>query len=227
MGFEPKVRQHVQGETENAVAEIEKDKNEEDAEVLAEDDFPEWQHEEEHQPLTAAEVQQVEVANQKWKEFLREPFQGEVKSITWGVPNCSQARKEVVEATARIYGRFRALQVPTFRVHCDRAREFTSVEFRHWVQHRDMMITHSARDEPQGNFRIEREIGWMKSGARLLLKTSRAPVTFWPLAARQPVEELCRSQLDAMEVPTPPLLPFGAVGVARKKTWFNRSQPWK
>ena len=89
------------------------------------------------------------------------------------------------------------------------------------------MVTYSAGDEAAGNARVEREIGWLKGRIRLLLGTAKAPLNFWPLAARQALEERCRGQLNDMGIPTPALLPFGAIGVARKKTWFNRSQPWK
>ena len=179
------------------------------------------EEEESVEELTEVEVQEVEVANKKWKEFLKETKEIEVKTITWGVPLRSRATKDIMEAVGKIHGRFRALQIPIIRLHCDRAREFVGRTLRTWATNQGMMVTYSAGDEAAGNARVEREIGW------LILGTAKAPLNFWPLAARQALEERCRGQLNDMGIPTPALLPFGAIGVARKKTWFNRSQPWK
>ena len=177
--------------------------------------------------LLETEVQEMEIANQRWREFIKDSKKTEVKGITWGVPVRSRATKDIIEGVSKIYGRFRALQIPMYRVHCDRAREFISGDFKRWAASKDMMVTYSAGDEPTNNARIEREIGLVKSRTRLLIKTTASPITWWPLAARHALEERCRSQLLELGVPTPALLPFGAVGVARKKTWFNRSEPWK
>ena len=182
---------------------------------------------EDQEELTQVEVKEVETANQRWKEFIKETKEMEVRTLTWGVPLKSRSSKDILEAVSKIYGRFKALQIPIIRVHCDRAREFVGGSFKEWANSRDLMVTYSAGDEPAGNARVEREIGWVKGRTRLLLGTAKAPVSYWPLAARQALEERCRSQLNQMGIPTPALLPFGAVGVARKKTWFNRSQPWK
>lgn len=185
------------------------------------------EEEESVEELTEVEVQEVEVANKKWKEFLKETKEIEVKTITWGVPLRSRATKDIMEAVGKIHGRFRALQIPIIRLHCDRAREFVGRTLRTWATNQGMMVTYSAGDEAAGNARVEREIGWLKGRIRLLLGTAKAPLNFWPLAARQALEERCRGQLNDMGIPTPALLPFGAIGVARKKTWFNRAQPWK
>ena len=179
--------------------------------------------------LTNVEMNQIEEANQKWKTFITQVKQdeAEVKAITWGVPLESRATKHVIGAVTKIYSRFRALQIPILRVHCDRAREFTSASFKSWVEGRSMQITFSAGDEPTGNARIEREIGVIKGRTRVLLKSSQAPTGWWPLAARHALEERCRQQLWSLGIKTPEILPFGSVAVAKRKTWENRSQPWK
>ncbi len=73
----------------------------------------------------------------------------------------------------------------------------------------------------------EREVGIIKARTRVLLRSSKSPIHFWPLASRHALEERFREQLAKMGINTPPILPFGAVAIARKKSWFNRSEPWK
>ena len=73
----------------------------------------------------------------------------------------------------------------------------------------------------------EREVGIIKARTRVLLRSSKSPIHFWHLASRHALEERFREQLAKMGISTPPILPFGAVAVARKKSWFNRSEPWK
>ena len=57
--------------------------------------------------------------------------------------------------------------------------------------------------------------------------SSGAPDHFWPLAARHSGEERLRQQLWDLGIPTPELLPFGARAMAKRKTWFQRAQPWR
>ena len=194
-----------------------------------EEQFKEQPEKEEQGELQEFEIKVIEEANQKWKQFLTQAKQDEVKttSVTWGVPMQSRATKHVLEAVAKIYSRFRSLQIPILRLHCDRAREFTSAQFRAWVSGRDMHLTFSAGDEPTANSKIEREIGVMKGRVRVLLKSSKAPLSFWPLAARHLLEERFRQQLWSLGVKSPEVLPFGSVVMAKRKTWENRSQPWK
>ena len=200
-------------------------------EVCGEDDeveqWQEIQESEEIQALTPMELKEVELANEKWKEFLGEVKAHETQTLTWGVPLQSRASKEVVRGLSKIFTRFQMLQIPMYRLHSDRAKEFLSAEVKRWAMMHQLMQTYTAGDEPEGNARTEREIGVIKARTRLLLKTSKSPVTFWPLAARQALEERCRQQLWKLGVPSPQVLPFGATAVAKRKSWFNRSEPWK
>ena len=185
--------------------------------------------EEDQEELKEVEVKVMEEANEKWKQFLTQVKQdeAEVKSITWGVPMQSRSTNHVLEAVSKIYSRFRSLQIPILRLHCDRAREFTCARFRAWVAGRDMHLTFSAGDEPTANSKIEREIGVIKGRTRVLLRSSKAPVTWWPLASRHALDERFRSQLWELGLKSPEVLPFGCVAMAKRKTWENRSQPWK
>ncbi len=57
--------------------------------------------------------------------------------------------------------------------------------------------------------------------------SSGAPDQYWPLAARHSGEERLRQQLWDLGIPTPELWPFGARAMAKRKTWFQRAQPWR
>ena len=163
----------------------------------------------------------------RWREFMQERDEVEMSTITWAVPVKSRHADEIVATAAQVYARIRSLQIPVVRVHLDRAREFTGRTFRRWLQNRGLYVTYTAGDEPCGNSRTEREVGYLKNRVRTLLTGVRAPMELWPLALRHAAEERMRRQLTQLGVPCPKLIPFGAKVMVRKKTWFNRSQDWK
>ena len=59
------------------------------------------------------------------------------------------------------------------------------------------------------------------------MKSTRLDPGLWALAFRQAGEERLRDQLWQVGVATPTLLPFGARAMVKKKTWFQRADPWK
>ena len=73
----------------------------------------------------------------------------------------------------------------------------------------------------------ELEVGIIKNMVRVLLESAKVPLHYWPLALRQASEQRFRGQLRSFGLQYPRLLPFGARGVARVKTWRHRAQPWK
>ena len=177
--------------------------------------------------IPEAELQAGEEALRRWQQYLADRAAVKVRMITMAVPVRSRKAKDVLEALGEVYSRYRAMQVPIIRVHTDRAREFSGGEFRAWIQRRDLYHTMSAGDEPQGNGRVEAELGLIKGRVRALLKASKAPLHFWPHAVRQAGEERMRQQLRALGIHSPPLVPFGADVVVKKKTWFSRGEPWR
>lgn len=218
MGFKVKSRDGDEWER------MEDEKHDEEPE---EEQWQEVDEVEEEKELSPIEVKEIELANEKWKEFLGEVKEHDTQTLTWGVPICSRNSRDVIAGLSCIFNRFQMLQIPMYRLHSDRAREFLSAEVRRWATLHNLMQTYTAGDEPEGNARTEREIGLVKARTRLLLRTSKSPVSYWPLAARQALEERCRMQLWRLGVPCPQVLPFGATAVARRKSWFNRSEPWK
>ena len=170
---------------------------------------------------------ELEEDEKKWKEFAEGRKAMKVQSLTWALPVKSRKTEEIISAAAQALSRIRALQIPVVRVHTDRAKEFTSKVFRRWLHQRELYVTYTAGDEPCGNARIERELGYLKSRVRVLLTAADLPIEYWPAALRHAAEERFRGQLRNLGIPTPPLLQFGAEVLAKKKTWFNRGVDWK
>ena len=203
-----------------------------DGGAVAEGEGPvfEQEGEESREPVGQEDAVEIQALDQKWKDFLQENRDaGEVqmRSLTFGVPLVSRHAAEIIKGAALIYSQVRALNIPLLRIHTDRAREFASAEFRRWAYQRDLFFTMSAGDEPCGNSRVEREIGLLKGHVRALLQSAKAPLEYWPLALRHVVAQRSRTQLRAMGIQTPEMLPFGGALVAKRKTWFNRGDPWK
>ena len=130
--------------------------------------------------------------------------------------------------------RFRAMQVPIYRLHSDRAREFVSAEVKKWARSQSLHQTFTAGDEPQSNGRCEREVGIIKARTRVLLRASRSAIHLWPLAARQAMEESSWQRWASEHHPSYPLVQWrlpdgshGSIVVSRGNGLFgSKIQGW-
>ena len=177
--------------------------------------------------LTDAEVQFCDRQTQMWQEHVASLKSVQVHNLTFAAPVKSRQAKEIVKGVSTIYCRIRSFGLPVARVHADRAKEFTSAELQNWLRSRDMFMTFTGGDDPAGNGRAEAEIQVLKAHARTAMNASKAPAEFWPLAIRHVSEVRLRSQLAFFGVPTPPVLPFGVSGFAKRKRWDDRYNHWK
>ncbi len=91
---------------------------------------------------------------------------------------------------------------------------------------RDIRQSTTAGDEPETNGCVEGELGIMRGEARSILKSSRLPTTYWPLAIRAASESRFRSQLRGMGIPVAQPLPFGLKAYAHQKRW-HRTSNWQ
>ena len=173
------------------------------------------------------DVNAEDVAKQEFQNKMAELQDVNVKPITFAVPVSDRRETTVINAVASLYTRFRALQVPIYRVRVDRAKELVSQRFRTWASARNLEVRVSPGDEPTQNSTAEIEIQVLKNVTRTLLQSSGLDVSFWPLALRQAAEQRSRRQLSVLGLQLPALLPFGVWGVVRKKTWANRGVPLK
>ena len=177
---------------------------------------------EEKEPWTPIEIQAWDAMNRRWQDKVAEMKNVKVTLLTFAIPMRSRHSHEVVRALSLMYGKIRSLNLPLIRIHTDRAREFLARPVQQWMQSRNVMQTVAAGDEAQGSGRVEREVQYIKETTRLLLATTRAPVSWWPLAMRQATEMRHRKQLQALGVPQLPLIPFGTSCMAKVKRWHKR-----
>ena len=79
-------------------------------------------------------------------------------------------------------------------------------------------------DDAQANGRIEQEVNQVKRRLRLLVSEASQPRHFWPMMLRQVVEERRSYQLQALHVPAPVIVPYGARVLVRQKRWQESGQ---
>ena len=94
-----------------------------------------------------------------------------------------------------MYAKYRALGIPLYRFHSDRAKEFISHQVRTWVAQRQMWQTATGGDDSASNGRVEAELAQWKRRLRLTLTSARAPAIEWPMVGRHVMEERMRLQL--------------------------------
>ena len=128
----------------------------------------------------------------------------------------------IVEATSRVYGRFRALGVPILRVHTDREKSFLSKPFQRWCSSHSLYQTMTSGDDGPANGRVEAEVGQIKRRLRVLLATSKLELQDWPGVARWAGEERLRMQLQKVGVPSKPMVPLGERVVVKTKRWHKQ-----
>ena len=166
-------------------------------------------------------VRELDLQNARWKNKIAELKEVEVVNLTLAVPLRSRHAPEVLRAVSSLYVRLRGLGLPIYRLHSDRAREFTGKLMRDWILSHDMEHTTTAADESAGNGRVESEIAHLKHHTKLLLTTARAPPTYWPMALRHASEYRLRKTLEQLGVPVPRLIPFGTEAIAKSKFWHR------
>ena len=124
----------------------------------------------------------------------------------------------IINAVASLYTRFRALQVPIYRVRVDRAKELVSQRFRTWASARNLEVRISPGDEPTQNSTDCRDRDPNSQECdKNVAAVIRLGCEFWPLALRQAAEQRSRKQLSVLGLQLPALLPFGVRGVVRKR----------
>eukprot|EP00434_Breviolum_minutum_P005938 symbB.v1.2.005236.t1/scaffold302.1/size234775/5 len=155
--------------------------------------------EERKEALPEVLVRELDLQNARWKNKIAELKEVEVVNLTLAVPLRSRHATEVLRAVSSLYVRLRGLVLPIYRLHSDRAREFTGKLMRDWILSHDMEHTTTAAYESAGNGRVESEIAHLKHHTKLLLTTARASATYWPMALRHASEYRFRKTLEQIE----------------------------
>eukprot|EP00435_Cladocopium_sp_Y103_P029326 s3762_g7.t1 len=148
-----------------------------------------------------------------------------VRQLTFVQPVKSRAVKHLMPALARVYARIRALGLPVYRLHSDRAREFSSNETQAWAAERNILATITSGSSFKANGRVENEVGVIKKSIHILISSGTCLLSQWHLAARHLGERRLHSQLNILGWPVGRLLKFGAKAYALRKTWQARYAP--
>eukprot|EP00435_Cladocopium_sp_Y103_P059469 s345_g21.t1 len=135
------------------------------------------------------DVNAEDVAKKEFQNKVAELQDVNVKPVTFAVPVSDRREVTVINAVASLYTKFRALQVPIYRLRVDRARELASQRLRSWASARNLEVRVSPGDEPIQSSTAEIEIRVLKNVTRTLLQSSGLDVSSWPLALRQAAEQ--------------------------------------
>lgn len=102
------------------------------------------------------DVNAEDVAKQEFQNKMAELQDVNVKPITFAVPVSDRREVTVINAVASLYTRFRALQVPIYKLRVDRAKELASQRLRSWASARNLEVRVSPGDEPTQNSKFPR-----------------------------------------------------------------------
>ena len=133
-------------------------------------------------------IKELDLQNARWKHKIADLKEMNVINLTVALPLKSRHAHEVLQTVSSIFVRLRGLGLPVYRLHSNRAPEFTGKMMREWLLAHDIEHTTTAADESAGNGRAESEIAHLKHHTKLLLNTSNTPRQYWPLALRHASE---------------------------------------
>lgn len=91
------------------------------------------------------------------------------QNIVFFEPLASRHASEILKGLDVIWNQCRALGLPAYRFHTDRAKEFLSHQVQRWVNQHGMTQTMTAGDDGPSNGRIEAEINQFKRRLRLTM----------------------------------------------------------
>ena len=106
------------------------------------DDLRGLMEEDEDPGLSEGDVRVGTKLNAQWKKEMKaatKPFP--IQNITLMEVLPSRSTKDVIQSLSRLLARFRALGIPTYRFHSDRARELLARPTRDWVGSHNMVQT--------------------------------------------------------------------------------------
>ena len=108
---------------------------------------------------------------EKQAKLADEPIN--VQNVTLMEPLASRQAGDVVRALDKLWAQFRAMGIPAFRLHSDRAKELLSSQVEAWATKNHLHQTMTSGDDPQSNGRIESEVCQWKRRLRLTLKSAQ------------------------------------------------------
>ena len=158
--------------------------------------------------------------SEKQAKLAGEPIN--VQNVTLMEPLASRQAGDVVRALDKLWAQFRAMGIPAFRLHSDRAKELLSSQVEAWATKNHLHQTMTSGDDPQSNGRIESEVCQWKRRLRLTLKSAQVGAEEWPSVGRHVSEERLRRQLARVGMKSLPMLRYNQRVWVKTKVWHKR-----
>lgn len=86
-------------------------------------------------------LQKEKAMNETWMKLIEQAENVTVRQLTSVKTVKSRSVKHLLPALSKIHARIRAQGLPIYRVHSDRAREFSSAEMQNWALDRNILTT--------------------------------------------------------------------------------------
>ena len=170
-------------------------------------------------PLTEDDRKKI---HEKLKTEMDDMLKGyDVQNLTMVEPMESRHSSEILRALGTLYTRYRALGIPLYRLHVDRARELISASVQRWCLERDLRLTATGGDDPAANGRIEAEVCQVKRRMRIALGSAKAPLSEWPMALRHAVHQRHHEQLQKLGMESLLSLPYRSAVMVKMKRWHK------
>ena len=144
------------------------------------------------------------------------------QNIVFFEPLASRHASDILKGLDVVWNQCRALGIPAYRFHTDRAKEFLSHQVQRWVSQHGMTQTMTAGDDGPSNGRIEAEVNQFKRRLRLIMGASMANKEEWPSVARHAAQEGQRAQLQKLGLPQRPMIPYNQKVMVKTKVWHKR-----
>jgi transposase InsO family protein len=126
-------------------------------------------------------VKRAQAMNETWLKLAQEAENVTVRRLTFVCPVKSRSVKHILPAISRVHARLPALGLPVYRLHSDRAREFSSAKMQAWALGRNILTTMTAGSSFKANGRVEAEMGVIKKSIRTVISAGTCTLQHWPL----------------------------------------------
>ena len=144
-----------------------------------------------------------------------------LKHVTLTQPVASRQTSEVLAALSVLLVKLRSMGIHIQRLHGDRAKELLSRQVQAWCTKHNLICTLGGGDDPANNGHVESEIGQLKKRLRFTLRQASQEAECWPMALRYVTEERMRNQLESLGVDMPPMVPYCASVLVKRKRWHD------
>ena len=148
-------------------------------------------------------------------------WEGTTKLLHFAVPLSSSKASGAVVAIQQIIAYLRGLNLPVFRLHSDRGREFENSNLKNFLARHAIVQSFGEPGFPQSNGMVESTIRSLKAASRKLLIDSHLPLNAWPQALAT-AATLQRS--SALGLPNKLLTPFGTKVLALQPRSHEKRQ---